>query len=151
MWYLRFYYVSIKIAHIFVLCPRVENLSFDNNYLFFIKTKATENIGNIWCHVFPQQLMHFLFTLFVYSGVQHALCCVFAFVLCTICCLFLWIKLPFIRTSMVMFSIPTNDKSLKSCMLWTFAWSMYWGQRWWFVMLIFAPSAFSNVYVLSIS
>jgi hypothetical protein len=30
--------------------------------------------------------------LFAYSGVQHILCCVFVFfVLCTLCCRFLWI------------------------------------------------------------
>jgi hypothetical protein len=32
--------------------------------------------------------------LFVHSGVQHILCCVFAlffFVMCTLCCQFLWI------------------------------------------------------------
>ena len=39
---------------------------------------------------------HVLFTLFVgflaYSGIQHILCCVlFFFVLCTVCCQFLWI------------------------------------------------------------
>ena len=37
---------------------------------------------------------HVLFTLFVYRGVQHILCCVFVlffFVLCTLCCQFLWI------------------------------------------------------------
>ena len=34
--------------------------------------------------------------LFAYSGVQHILCCVFVlffFILCTLCCKFLWIFL----------------------------------------------------------
>jgi len=37
--------------------------------------------------------LHYLL-LFVYSGVEHILCCVFVlffFVLCTLCCQFLWI------------------------------------------------------------
>ena len=36
----------------------------------------------------------YYFCLFVYSGVQHIVCCVFVlflFVLCTQCCQFLWI------------------------------------------------------------
>jgi hypothetical protein len=48
--------------------------------------------------LFVGGLMSYLryFCSFVYSVVQHILCCVFAlffFVLCTLCCLFLWIIL----------------------------------------------------------
>jgi len=57
---------------------------------------------HIMCHyvlssVFCRRV-HVLFTFYLcllaYSGVQHILCCVFAlffFVLCTLCCQFLWI------------------------------------------------------------
>jgi energy-coupling factor transporter transmembrane protein EcfT len=40
--------------------------------------------------------------LFAYNGVQHILCCVFVlffFVLCTLCCQFLWIVLFWIAPS----------------------------------------------------
>jgi len=46
-------------------------------------------VGGLMSH------LHYL-CLFAYSGVQNILCCVFAlffFVLCTVCCQFLWIVL----------------------------------------------------------
>jgi hypothetical protein len=65
-------------------------------------------------------MAHVLFTLSVFlvahSGVQHILCCVFVllfFVLCTICCQFLWI---------VPFALPlqfstTFIKTLDRCLI----------------------------------
>jgi hypothetical protein len=50
------------------------------------------------------------FCLFTYSGVQHMLCCVFVlflFVLCTLCCQFLWI---------VYFGLPLHYISDLHCM-----------------------------------
>ena len=50
--------------------------------------------------------------LLAHSGVQHILCCVFAlffFVLCTICCQFLWI-VHFFITSSVFSNVYLQDK-----------------------------------------
>ena len=60
----------------------------DVRYNFRIETMIGSSL--------PPGLMSYLryLSLFVYSGVQHILCCVFGwffFVLCTLCCQFLWI------------------------------------------------------------
>ena len=64
----------------------------DVRYDFRMKTVFDSSLPPVVC-----KRAHVLFTLFVfvcYSGVQHMLCCVFVlffFVLCTLCCQFLWI------------------------------------------------------------
>ena len=66
--------------------------SCDVHYDCCIKTKFGPSLPPVVC-----RRAHILFTLFVfvaYSGVQHIFSCVFAllvFVLCTLCCHFLWI------------------------------------------------------------
>jgi hypothetical protein len=57
--------------------------------------------------------------LFAHSDVQHILCCVFAlifFVLCTLCCQFLWIVplfLLLLRYSLMFIYGPINDSVMK--------------------------------------
>ena len=60
-------------------------------YDFHIKTMFVSSLPPVVC-----RRAHVLFTLclFACSGVQHILCCVFVlffFVLCALCCQFLWI------------------------------------------------------------
>jgi hypothetical protein len=61
---------------------------------------------------------HVLFTLCVCSGVQHILCCVlFFFVLCTLCCQFLWsvhFFLPLRYSLMFIYTRPTCFQSVST-------------------------------------
>jgi hypothetical protein len=63
-----------------------------------IGTETDNTSGTFYTHFMVNRLVREAIIRFVdfvvaYSGVQHILCCVlvlFVFVLCTICCLFLW-------------------------------------------------------------
>ena len=66
-------------------------------YDFRIKTMFDSSLPPVVCMRAP--VLFTFFSLFAYSGVQHILCCVFAllvFVLCTLCCQFLWIVHSFL-------------------------------------------------------
>jgi len=62
---------------------------FDDHYDFCIKTMFGSSLPPVAC-----RRAHVLFTyvhylcLFVYSGVQHIVCCVFCFVCLRLCCSF---------------------------------------------------------------
>ena len=91
--------IFILHAHLFsFLCCPLCVFTFwvpccDVRYDFRIKTMFGSSLPPVVCrraHV----LFTFFYTLFVYSGVQHILCCgvvLFFFVLCTQCWQFLWI------------------------------------------------------------
>ena len=62
------------------------SLHSEFRYAFCIQTMFGSSLPLVIC-----RRVHVLFTLFVYSGVQHILCCVFVlfvFILCTLCCQF---------------------------------------------------------------
>ena len=74
------------------MCLYVLSSCCDVRYFFCIKRCSVR----FYLQLFVGGLMTYLLylCLFAYSGVQHILCCVFVlfvFVLCTICCQYLWI------------------------------------------------------------
>ena len=75
-----------------IMCLYVLSSCCDVRYFFCIKRCSVR----FYLQLFVGGLMSYLLylCLFVHSGVHHILCCVlvlFFFVLCTICCQFLWI------------------------------------------------------------
>jgi hypothetical protein len=64
-----------------------------------------------------------LFEFIAYSGVQHILCCVFVlffFVLCTLCCQFLWIVKPGVNSSAREGqAVPASYKTLAMLLIYT--------------------------------
>ena len=86
----------------------------DAGYDFHIKTMFGSSFPPVVCRG-----AHVLFMLFVYSGVQLILCCVFVlffFVLCTLCCQFLWIVLillPLSVFSNVYIALDINPSTIR--------------------------------------
>jgi hypothetical protein len=91
---------GVRIAHLFsflcwpIVCLYVQSSVLWYRYEFRIKRCSVR----LYLRLFVGEQISYLryLCLFMCSGVQHILCCVFAlfvFVLCTICCQFLWIVL----------------------------------------------------------
>ena len=87
------------------------------SYDFRMKTMFGSSLNPVVCRT------HVLFT---YSGVQHILCCVFVlffFVLCTLCCEFLWIVylwLPLwysLTLIQIERSLRATNKTIEACEL----------------------------------
>ena len=108
--------------------------------------------------------------LFVHSGVQHILCCMFAlffFVLCILCCQFLWIVFlrlvyPMLPVSLDCFSLSCVSYVASFSGLFFFVLCILCCQFLWIVFLrlvypmlpvsldcpfLIAPSVFSNIYL----
>ena len=78
----------------------------------------------LYFHFFVGWFMSYLrdLCLFVYSGVQHILTCAFVllvFVVCTICCQFLWIVLFFWPFGILYRLFTKNQSETTVCYLWS--------------------------------
>ena len=86
-------YSSLTFFCVVLLCAFTFWLpSFDVRYDFGIKTMFGSSLLPVVCRGFMFYLRYLC--LIAHSGVQHILCCAFClcfFVLCTLCCQFLWI------------------------------------------------------------
>ena len=80
--------LRLKYNYVHIIFERHgQYLDISLNYDFRIKTMFGSSIGGIMSCLC-------CLCMFVHSGVQHILCCVFTlffFVLCALCCHFLWI------------------------------------------------------------
>jgi hypothetical protein len=91
-------FCEVRVAHLFsyLRCPIMCLYSLSSVLWWPLRFPHKTIFGSYLPPVVCRRA-HVLFTLFVfiaYSGVQHILCCVFVlffFVLCTLCCQFLWI------------------------------------------------------------
>ena len=86
------------------------HLTYENNKIcwFLLNHNVNQCLSKL--------LMSYLryLCLFAYSGVQHILCCVFAlflFVLCTLCCQFLWIVRFWLPLRLVYPMLPVSMDS----------------------------------------
>jgi hypothetical protein len=110
----------VRLAHLFVFCVVLLCvITFwvpccDVRYDFHIKTLFGPSLPPV---VFVGGLVSYLhyLCLFAHSCVQHILCCVFVlffFVLCTLCCQFLWIVhfyYPSIFSNVYLHCLCMND------------------------------------------
>ena len=103
-----------------------DNLFMEENYLTIMISISKRSSFRLYLPLFVGRLMFYLhyLCLFAHNGVQHTLCCVFVlffFVLCILCCQFLWIvhfwlplqySLTFIYSMDNVFFVKTKPESL---------------------------------------
>ena len=121
------FFGGVRVAHLYsflccsIMCHYV--LCCDVRYDLHINTMFGFLLPPVVC-----RRAHALFTflcLLAYSGVQHILCCVFVlffFVLCTICCQFLWIVhfwLPFRYSHLKRLFTTLNVQQCHPTHVWT--------------------------------
>jgi hypothetical protein len=82
---LIFFVFCVVLLSVFTFRVPCYNFRYDVR----IKTMFGSSLSPAVC-----KMAHVLCTLFAYNGVQNIVCCIlfiFFFVLCTLCCQFLWI------------------------------------------------------------